>query len=54
MKKLLQSFTIPTNMALSSINPFAVVQKVELEVNAEYFRIPFSMSISGPSQSKKK
>jgi hypothetical protein len=31
----------------SSINPLAVVQQIELEEDAEKFRIPFSMSISG-------
>ena len=37
-------------MALS-INPHAVVQEVHLEPDAEKFRLPCSMSVSGPSQS---
>lgn len=31
----------------SSINPHAVVQELQLEEDAEKFRMPFSMSISG-------
>jgi hypothetical protein len=34
-----------------SINPHSVVQKIDLEEGAEKFRVPFALSISGPSQS---
>ena len=34
------------------INPHAVVQKVWLEPDAEKFKMPCAISISGPSQSK--
>ena len=38
-------------MAHSPINPHAVVQKISLDSGAEKFRVPFALSISGPSQS---
>ena len=34
-----------------SINPHAVVQKITLDDGADKFRVPFALSISGPSQS---
>jgi hypothetical protein len=38
---------------MDGINPRATVQKLQLDENALRVQVPFSMSISGPSQSKK-
>ena len=37
---------------MDGINPRATVQKLNLDENALRIQVPFSMSISGPSQSK--
>ena len=37
---------------MDGINPRATVQKLQLDENALRVQVPFSMSISGPSQSK--
>jgi hypothetical protein len=36
---------------MDGINPRATVQKLNLDENALRIQVPFSMSISGPSQS---
>ena len=38
---------------MDGINPNATVQKLNLDDNALRVQVPFSMSISGPSQSMK-
>ena len=38
---------------MDGINPRATVQRLQLDENALRVQVPFSMSISGPSQSKK-
>ena len=38
---------------MNTINPEATVQKLSLEGDSLRIQVPFSMSISGPSQSKK-
>ena len=37
---------------MDGINPRAIVQKLSLDENALRIQVPFSMSISGPSQSE--
>jgi hypothetical protein len=39
-------------MNINDINPRLTVQEVQLEEDSLRFVIPFSMSVSGPSQSK--
>ena len=36
---------------MDGINPRATVQKIDLNKNSLRIQVPFSMSISGPSQS---
>ena len=36
---------------MDSINPRAIVQKLDLNEDSLRIQVPFSMSISGPSQS---
>jgi len=36
---------------MTSINPKAVVQTIDVKDDALKFQVPFAMSISGPSQS---
>ena len=38
---------------MDGINPRATVQRLNLDENSLRIQVPFSMSISGPSQSKK-
>ena len=45
------SVSLKTSKMAHSINPHAVVQKITLDAGADKFRVPFALSISGPSQS---
>ena len=37
---------------MDGVNPRATIQKVNLEEDSLRIQVPFSMSVSGPSQSK--
>ena len=39
---------------MDTINPRAIVQKIDLNEDSLRIQVPFSMSISGPSQSIKR